>query len=128
MGVGVLYGAYRVATQILSPKVREWTPAGYLAFGWIIGALLFAGWLYSFFVVILPVLSDSLNSILGPLGIPVLGSTIEHYYAVWVENGFYQNFVNSLIVTAGVTTISLTVGTLAGYGLARAGTILAFGF
>ena len=34
--------------------------------------------------------------------------------------------MNSLIVTAGVTTISLTVGTLAGYGLARAGTMLAF--
>ena len=126
MGVGVLYGAYRVATQILSPKVREWTPAGYLAFGWAIGASVYGVVLAVILFGILPVLSDSLNSILGPLGIPVLGSTIEHYYAVWVENAFYQNFVNSLIVTAGVTTISLTVGTLAGYGLARAGTILAF--
>ena len=41
-------------------------------------------------------------------------------------NAFYQNFINSLIVTAGVTAISLSVGTLAGYGLARAGTMLAF--
>ena len=31
-----------------------------------------------------------------------------------------------MIVTAGVTTISLTVGTLAGYALARAGTMIAF--
>lgn len=126
MGVGVLYGAYRVATQILSPKVRAWTPAGYLAFGWAIGASVYGVVLAVILFGILPVLSDILNSILGPLGIPVLGSTIEHYYAVWVENAFYQNFVNSLIVTAGVTTISLTVGTLAGYGLARAGTIFAF--
>lgn len=34
--------------------------------------------------------------------------------------------MNSMIVTAGVTTVSLTVGTLAGYALARAGTMLAF--
>ena len=90
MGVGVLYGAYRVATQILSPKVREWTPAGYLAFGWAIGASVYGVVLAVILFGILPVLSDSLNSILGPLGIPVLGSTIEHYYAVWVETLFIR--------------------------------------
>ena len=56
----------------------------------------------------------------------MLGLTTEHYRSVWVGNEFYRNFVNSLIVTAGVVAISLTVGTLAGYGLARSGSRLAF--
>ena len=48
---------------------------------------------------------------------PILGLTSQHYVAVWGENEFYRNFMNSMLVTAGVVTISLTVGTLAGYGL-----------
>ena len=43
-----------------------------------------------------------------------------------VENEFYRNFINSLIVTTGVVTVSLTVGTLAGYGLARSASNIAF--
>jgi multiple sugar transport system permease protein len=63
----------------------------------------------------------------GALGLdPVLGLTTEHYRAVWVENEFWRNFVNSMQVTLGVTCISLTVGTLAGYALARSGSQLAF--
>ena len=45
---------------------------------------------------------------------------------MWVGNEFYRNFFNSLLVTAGVVTISLTVGTLAGYALARSGSVIAF--
>ena len=97
-----------------------------MAFGWIVGAALFGAGFVVVFAGILPLITGLLNSISGPLGTPIIGHTLQHYYAVWVENAFYQNFVNSLIVTAGVTTISLTVGTLAGYGLARAGTMLAF--
>jgi trehalose/maltose transport system permease protein len=52
--------------------------------------------------------------------------TSEHYHAVWVRQEFYRNFLNSLLITAGVVTISLTVGTLAGYALARTGSTLAF--
>lgn len=126
IGIGFLLGAYRVATKVLAPKVTAWTPKGYLAFGWIIGAGIYGAIFALCLFGILPVLSDVLNAILGPLGTPVLGSTIEHYYAVWIENKFYDNFINSLVVTAGVTTISLTVGTLAGYGLARSGTVFAF--
>ena len=126
LGVAVLFGAYRFATTILNKKVKELTPSGYLAFGWIIGAGLFGVAMAVILFGLLPAVTGFLNAYTGPLGTPVIGSTIEHYYAVWVENAFYQNFMNSLIVTAGVTTISLTVGTLAGYGLARAGTMLAF--
>jgi multiple sugar transport system permease protein len=55
-----------------------------------------------------------------------LGLTTDHYRAVWVENAFWHNFLNSMKVTLGVTAISLTVGTLAGYALARSGSKLAF--
>lgn len=125
-GAATLYGAYRFATTILADKVKAWTPLGYLAFGWVIGATLFGAVMAVILFGLLPAITNAANAVAGPLGTPIIGSTIEHYYAVWVENAFYQNFVNSLIVTAGVTTISLTVGTLAGYGLARAGSMLAF--
>ncbi|MGC6517568.1 MAG: carbohydrate ABC transporter permease [Candidatus Puniceispirillaceae bacterium] len=125
-GGGTLYGAYRFATKILAPQVRTHTPQGYLAFGWLVGASVFAIGFLLVFVVLLPIITGFLNEVAGPLGKGIIGHTIQHYQAVWVENAFYQNFVNSLIVTAGVTSISLTVGTLAGYGLARAGTMFAF--
>ena len=125
-GIGVFYGAYQFATKILSPNVRRYSPKGYLAFGWVVGALLFGAGFLVVFTAILPAVTGVLNALTGPLGTPIIGHTLQHYYAVWIDNAFYENFVNSLIVTAGVTSISLTVGTLAGYGLARAGTMLAF--
>ncbi|MCY4445860.1 MAG: carbohydrate ABC transporter permease [Rhodobacteraceae bacterium] len=66
------------------------------------------------------------NQKAGVFGKPLIGFTMEHYYSVWIENAFYRNFNNSLIVTSGVVVISLTVGTLAGYALARSGSNLAF--
>lgn len=59
----------------------------------------------------------ALSSGLG--GAPLLGLTFEHYHAVWVGDAFHENLLNSAIVTAGVVTISLTVGSLAGYALSR---------
>ena len=126
VGLAVIYYAIRIAIGPLRHYVEKVTPRGYLAFGWIIGGVVFAlGFLLVFFGI-LPVLTNLLNAILGPLGTPIIGMTTEHYQAVWVENGFYRNFLNSMLVAAGVTSISLTVGTLAGYALARAGTALAF--
>lgn len=63
---------------------------------------------------------------MGPLATPVMGVTGEHYRSVWVEFEFYRNFLNSLMITAGVVTVSLTVGTLAGFGLARCRARVAF--
>ena len=67
---------------------------------------------------------DALSS--DPWRILTGAFTTEHYHAVWVRQEFYRNFLNSLIITTGVVTISLTVGTLAGYALARTGSKLAF--
>ncbi|MGB0708565.1 MAG: carbohydrate ABC transporter permease [bacterium] len=85
------------------------------------------GWLFA--AVILAELSEALKDLLGAdffLMTPLLGMTTEHFQSVWIEQEFYRQFLNSLLVTTGVVSISLTVGTLAGYGLARSGSNWAF--
>lgn len=57
---------------------------------------------------------------------PLIGFTFQHYHAVWVEDGFYRQFINSMVITAGVVCLSLTIGATAGYALARARSSLAF--
>lgn len=94
--------------------------------GWVTSVIIALIIGVMFVVFLLPLILAGLEAITGPLGRPIIGITLEHYYAVWVDNEFYRNFLNSLIVTTGVVTISLTVGTLAGYALARAGSNLAF--
>ena len=126
VGVAVLYGTVQLALNTLPRLVKQYTPPELIVAGWIIGALAFAVAFVIVFFGILPPVLNGLNSVLGPLGAPILGLTAEHYRAVWVDNAFYENFTNSLIITAGVVTVSLTVGTLAGYGLARSGSGLAF--
>ncbi len=77
------------------------------------------------FVVLLPLVSRLLSSavsglpVLNALSEPVLGLTTQHYQRVWLTDRFYQYFFNTLLVTTGVVAISLTIGTLAAYGLAR---------
>lgn len=126
IGLSVIFFSIRWAFTRLPDLVRRFTPPSLIALGWIIGALVYALLFVLIFFSILPLVLGPLNSILGPLGTPVLGLTTEHYVSVWAENEFYRNFLNSMLVTAGVVTISLTVGTLAGYGLARSGSNLAF--
>lgn len=126
IGIAVLYFAIRWAFQVLPDLVVRFTPPALLIFGWVAGAAIYALAFIMVFFGILPLVLGFLNGLLGPLGEPILGLTTVHYYSVWVENEFFRNFLNSLFVTAGVVTISLTVGTLAGYGLARSGSNLAF--
>ena len=85
------------------------------------------GWLFA--AVVFTELSVALKELLGAdffLMTPLLGMTTEHFQSVWIEQEFYRQFLNSLFVTTGVVSISLTVGTLAGYGLARSGSNWAF--
>ncbi len=85
------------------------------------------GWLFA--AVVFTELSVALKELLGAdffLMTPLLGMTTEHFQSVWIEQEFYRQFLNSLLVTTGVVSISLTVGTLAGYGLARSGSKWAF--
>ena len=121
-----LFFAVRLAFTVLPKLVVQYTPPGVIVLGWLVGAAVYALVFVLVFFFILPPVFGAVNGILGPLGTPIIGFTTEHYTAVWVENEFYRNFRNSMIVTAGVVTVSLTVGTLAGYGLARSGSDLAF--
>lgn len=91
--------------------------------GWLLGSALFAVfWLAFAAWVAAPLLRLDSN-----LGIePLIGFTTEHYRTVWIDRAFWENFLNSIYVTLGVTIVSLTVGTFAGYALSRAGSTLAF--
>ena len=64
--------------------------------------------------------------ILRVLAEPLVGMTFQHYRAVWVDDAFHREFVNSAVVTVGVVCLSLCIGAPAGYALARARTRTAF--
>ncbi len=126
LGLGAVWLTIRLASRTLPAFVRGSLEGGLQWFGWIIGStVLGIGSVLALFGLV-PWISEILNPFLGPLGTDVLGLTTEHYKTVWIERGFFRNFQNSLLITAGVVTISLSVGTLAGYGLARSGSKLAF--
>ena len=44
---------------------------------------------------------------------------LKHYYAAFVERPFLQYALNSLIIAVATTFVSLVLGTMAGYALAR---------
>ncbi|TNF17959.1 MAG: carbohydrate ABC transporter permease [Rhodobacteraceae bacterium] len=67
--------------------------------------------------------ADWMNAITGPVterqhGSPFTGAG---YEGAWVEQEFWRAVVNTAIVTFSVVVISLTLGTLGGYALARSG-------
>jgi multiple sugar transport system permease protein len=67
--------------------------------------------------------TDWLNTIWGPQTVRQTGGpfTLDGYEGAWIEQEFWRSALNTLIVTLFVTVISLTVGTLGGYALARSG-------
>lgn len=117
---------WRLATRWLPDMIARHSAPGNTILAWFIGIASFAIATLVYFVAILPLFLNAINSVAGVLGEPVLGATTQHYTTVWFERGFLNNFKNSLLVTAGVVAVSLTFGTLAGYGLARSGSTLAF--
>jgi multiple sugar transport system permease protein len=132
LGAVTLAALYWFAANRLAPLVEARTHPRWLPLGWLVGAALFGAAALVVLAVLLPLVLGGLAAVLGAvpglraLTLPVIGLTGEHYRNIWVEQAFYRNFVNSLIVTGGVVTISLTVGTLAGYALARTRSNLAF--
>lgn len=126
LGGFTLWATFRIAMTWLPNTVRQCSPWGKVWIGWIIGCATFALVFVQFFFTVLPFICTWIESFAGPLGKSILGMTTEHYYSVWMDNEFSRNFLNSLLVTGGVVTISLTVGTLAGYALARSTSTIAF--
>ena len=125
----VLYKIYQLRFSFFSIVTHT---IKFPVISFFINLLAFIFIVYVGLIIIQPLLSESLNSFFSTISVlhliakPVIGFTSQHYEAVWVENEFYKQFFNTIIVTSGVVTISLTVGTLAGYGLARTNSMMAF--
>jgi multiple sugar transport system permease protein len=45
--------------------------------------------------------------------------TLEHHYYIWTETPFFRYFLNTLIITTGTVMISIPLGCMAAYYLAR---------
>ena len=67
--------------------------------------------------------ADWMNALTGPVTERQHGSafTLEGYRGAWIEQEFWRAVLNTAIVTVSVVIISLTLGTLGGYALARSG-------
>jgi len=67
--------------------------------------------------------ADWMNAITGPVTQRQHGSafTLAGYEGAWIQQEFWRAVVNTVIVTVSVVVISLTLGTLGGYALARSG-------
>jgi trehalose/maltose transport system permease protein len=67
--------------------------------------------------------TDWMNAITGPQTLAQTGGrfTGEGYWGAWVAQDFWKAALNSSIVVFFVVIISLTMGTLGGYALARSG-------
>ncbi len=130
--VAAVVVVFRITSRVMRPMAVQYAPFGYVPLGWAQAAISCLGLGAIMLLVVVPMLARSLDTalasvpIIGQLATPAIGITLEHYRAVWITHQFYHNFENSLIITTGVVTVSLTVGTLAGYGLARSGGRMAF--
>ncbi len=101
------------------------------ALGWLLAAIVCVGAALAAAAFVLPLVLEGIDAMLNAAGLgalsrPVIGFTGAHYRAVWQGHAFYRNFENSMLMTAGVVCVSLSVGTLAGYALARSNTGFAF--
>ena len=72
--------------------------------------------------------TDWTRAITGPNTLAQTGSrfTLDGYHGAWVEEAFWRAALNTIVITVFVTAISLTIGTLGGYALARSGYRYAF--
>ena len=123
LGIAALIALYQAVAR-LTPRLARRIGG---AFGWLAATVMTVLAAFILGAFVLPAVLRAIDPFLGVLGRPVIGATAAHYVSVWVGHQFYRNFENSLLVTAGVVTVSLSVGTLAGYALARSTTGLALG-
>jgi multiple sugar transport system permease protein len=86
--------------------------------------LFLALWTFTL-VTLVPVVWAVLTSFKRPVdafAVPpelIFPPTFQFHYEVWVEKGFWRYLVNSAIVSASVVAISVSIGTMAAYGLSR---------
>lgn len=128
--VGLVRLAVRRAASLAARLSAVLAPRS-AAIGWVLACAALAGGAVLALAALAAALGAADRLLLEVPGLawlaqPVVGFTGQHYRAVWIGHGFTANFANSALVTAGVVTVSLTVGTLAGYALARTRSHLAF--
>ena len=72
--------------------------------------------------------ADWRNAIYGVMTFVETGSSFtgNGYYGAWIEEEFWSHVLNTAVVVFFTVTISLTMGTLGGYALARSGFRYAF--
>ena len=72
--------------------------------------------------------ADWMNALTGPMTQDQTGGafTGQGYHGAWIDSGFWRNVMNTAIVVVCTVVISLTLGTLGGYALARSGFRYAF--
>jgi len=72
--------------------------------------------------------ADWRNAIYGVMTTVETGDafTSDGYWGAWVQESFWKNALNTLIVVVCTVVISLVIGTLGGYALARSGYRYAF--
>jgi multiple sugar transport system permease protein len=72
--------------------------------------------------------ADWRNAIYGVMTFVETGSSFtgNGYYGAWIEEEFWSHALNTAVVVFFTVTISLTMGTLGGYALARSGFRYAF--
>jgi multiple sugar transport system permease protein len=49
----------------------------------------------------------------------IFAPTVEFHYQVWVEKAFWRYLINSVIVSVSTVVLSVSIGTMAAYGLSR---------
>ncbi len=88
-------------------------------------ALLLVGLVIFTFLNLVPILWGMLISIKQPadaFSIPpklIFTPTFTYHYQVWIDHGFFRYLLNSAIIAAATVLISVPIGTLAAYGIAR---------
>lgn len=132
IGVCVLVVLYRAVVRETPALASRMAPSTGEVAAWIGASILVGVIVLAVLLLVLPAGLRLLDALLmqvplfRPLARPLVGATLQYYVDVWVGHAFWRNFVNSLIVTAGVVTLSLSVGTLAAFALARSRSSAAF--
>ncbi len=112
------------------PRTIKLLAAGIVLTWLILATLPFLWTLWGSFKVESDFLSrtDWMSALLGPHTLERTGNafTGEGYHGAWVEQEFWKAALNTLIVTVSVVVLSLLIGTLGAYALARSGFRYAF--
>ncbi len=105
------------------PRRLVWAASGFVLLWLIVAAFPFLWTVWGSFKVEADFFSRTSweNAIFGTNTVRLTGDafTGAGYHGAWVVTAFWRAAVNTVIVTLFVTVISLTLGTLGGYALAR---------